>query len=215
MGCAQSTETNYYFGFLNVNISHMDLFSFILGICVTVGMLYLIRCVRTNRKIHKHILGGHQWASYPMQPMATSYPTSPTAPYQNSNTKTSPVAIPWQISWNSRNLHIVLYTAFQNRLAQLQIYKPDDTRNFGHVCNLHAWCATYKNFFDDFGLWYLFWHLWKFMYWLARSYYTIFDLILYYSDLIIFFGSDSYISLYLCDINHTCALSRIAMLSYV
>ena len=60
-----------------------------------------------------------------------------------------------------------------------------------------------------------FWHLWKFMYWLARSYYTIFDLILYYSDLIIFFGSDSYISLYLCDINHTCALSRIAMLSYL
>ena len=99
------------------------------------------------------------------------------------------------------------------QIGSTSVCKPDDTQNFGHACNLHAWCATYKNFFDDFGLWYLFWHLWKFMYWLARSYYTIFDLILYYSDLIIFFGSD--ISLYLCDINHTCALSRIAMLSYV
>ena len=62
MGCAQSTETNYYLGFINVNISHMDLFSFFLGICVTVGMLYIIRCIRTNRKIHRHILGGHPWA---------------------------------------------------------------------------------------------------------------------------------------------------------
>ena len=162
MGCAQSTETNYYLGFINVNISHMDLFSFFLGICVTVGMLYLIRCVRTNRKIHKHILGGHPWAPYPMQPMATSYPnTSPTAPYPNSNTKTSPVAIPWQISWNSKNLHVVLSTAFQNRLAQTSDLQTRwTTRKIKHVCNLHVYNVQFKNFIYDFGFDYdiYFWH---------------------------------------------------------
>ena len=35
----------------------MDLFSFLLGVGVTIGILYLIRCIQTNKKIRKHILG--------------------------------------------------------------------------------------------------------------------------------------------------------------
>ena len=75
----------------------MDVFSFFLGILVTVGMMYIIRCIKTNRKLHRHILGGHPWAPYPMPPtMTTGYPDPPpTAPYP-APTKT-PVAIPWQI----------------------------------------------------------------------------------------------------------------------
>ena len=79
----------------------MDLFSFILGVGVTVGILYLIRCVQTNKKIRKHILGGPptQWGPYPLQPIAPSFQhNAPTAPYQHSTTKTSQIAIPWQIA---------------------------------------------------------------------------------------------------------------------
>ena len=159
MGCAQSTETNYYLGFINVSISHMDLFSFFLGICVTVGMLYIIRCIRTNRKLHRHILGGHPWGPYPMPPMATSYSnTPPTAPPYQASTKT-PVAIPWQISWNSKYLqHVILSTAFfGNKInSNFRFAKPDELREkIQRVCNLHVYNLTFKNFILWFWIWFM------------------------------------------------------------
>ena len=81
----------------------MDVFSFFLGILVTVGTMYIIRCAKTNKKLHRHILGktgttfysGQSWAPYPMSP-TMSYPDPPpTAPYP-APTK-APVAIPWPI----------------------------------------------------------------------------------------------------------------------
>ena len=82
----------------------MDVFSFILGILLTVGTMYIIRCAKTNKKVHRHILGktgttfynGQSWAPpYPMSP-TMSYPDPPpTAPYP-APTK-APVAIPWPI----------------------------------------------------------------------------------------------------------------------
>ena len=86
----------------------MDIFSFILGILLTVATMYIIRCAKANKKVHRHILGrgktgttfynGQSWAPpYPMPP-TMGYPDPappPTAPYPGP-TK-APVAIPWPI----------------------------------------------------------------------------------------------------------------------
>ena len=77
----------------------MDLFSFLLGVGVTIGLLYLIRCIQTNKKIRKHILGAPptQWGPYPAQLIPPSFHhNAPTAP-QHPTTQTSQIAVPWQI----------------------------------------------------------------------------------------------------------------------
>ena len=82
MGCSQSNQ--YYLGFINISISHMDIFSFILGILLTVATMYIIRCAKANKKVHRHILGrgktgttfynGQSWAPpYPMSPEHANY----------------------------------------------------------------------------------------------------------------------------------------------
>ena len=83
----------------------MDVFSFLLGVVLTVATMYLIRCVRDNKKVHRHILGrgktkfynGEQaWVSPYSMPPPMVYPDSatlPTAPYPGL--QKAPVAIPW------------------------------------------------------------------------------------------------------------------------
>ena len=111
MGCTQSNQ--YYLGFLNISISHIDVLSFFLGIAVAIGTIYLVGCIRHQRKANNHILGrgkartfqgwgsGHapEWNNYPMAmaPRASlslstlpDQPPIPTAPYPKQ-----PVAIPW------------------------------------------------------------------------------------------------------------------------
>ena len=120
MGCSQSSE--YYFGFINLNLSHLDVLSFVLGVVATVGTMYLVTCIRDSRKANKHILGrgkakpykggcgpggGPDWGSPPIYapyslpaaPVASPSmlspdpATFPTAPY-NSLQK-PPVMVPW------------------------------------------------------------------------------------------------------------------------
>ena len=89
----------------------MDVFSFLLGVVLTVATMYLIKCVRDNKKVNRHILGrgktkfynggcgtrGEQaWVSPYSMPPPMVYPDSatlPTAPYPGL--QKAPVAIPW------------------------------------------------------------------------------------------------------------------------
>ena len=115
MGCSQSSQ--YYLGFINISVSHVDVLSFVLGVVLTVATMYLVNCVRDNRKVNRHILGrgktkfynggcgtrGEQewvshysmhatpWAPPPM--VSPDSATLPTAPYPGL--QKSPVAIPW------------------------------------------------------------------------------------------------------------------------
>ena len=115
MGCSQLSQ--YYLGFINISVSHVDVLSFVLGVVLTVATMYLVNCVRDNRKVNRHILGrgktkfynggcgtrGEQeWVSpYSMHATPRAPPpmvspdsaTLPTAPYPGL--QKSPVAIPW------------------------------------------------------------------------------------------------------------------------
>ena len=113
MGCAQSNT--YYFGFINVAISHIDLFSFVIGVALTVGLFYLVGCVRHQRQANRHILNNakirrlqgwdlnnrtQEWNGYPMvlqpkvphslTPAVPDTSTMPSAPFQHQS-----IAIPW------------------------------------------------------------------------------------------------------------------------
>ena len=101
MGTCQSTETTYMFGFLNLQVTHMDLFSLLLGVGITIGTLYLIRCCKTHTKISKHILGSptSKWGPYPAQIVPPNFHhNAPTAP-QPPTTQASQLAVPWHIIW--------------------------------------------------------------------------------------------------------------------
>ena len=79
MGCSQSSQ--YYLGFINISVSHIDVLSFVLGVVVAVGTMYLVSCVKDHKKANRHILGrgktkfynggcgtrdGQEWFSYSM-----------------------------------------------------------------------------------------------------------------------------------------------------
>ena len=102
MGTCQSTETTYMFGFLNLQVTHMDLFSLLLGVGITIGTLYVVRCCKTHTKIKKHILGAPtpKWGPYPAQiiPQSCHHNNAPSAP-QPPTTQTSQLAVPWHIIW--------------------------------------------------------------------------------------------------------------------
>ena len=69
--------------------------------------------------------------------------------------------------------------------------------------DIHVWLA--RSYYTIFDL--------ILYYWLDRSYFTIVDLILYI-QILLYFLICPYIS-HTYVINHTCALFRIAMLSYI
>ena len=95
MGCSQSSQ--YYLGFINVSFSHVDVLSFVLGVEITIGTVYLVGCIRDHKKANNQILGhekaknyhgwearnGPDWVSYPMHVVPRTS-TSMTPPSDQS-----------------------------------------------------------------------------------------------------------------------------------
>ena len=137
MGCSQSSQ--YYLGFINVSFSHVDVLSFVLGVEITIGTVYLVGCIRDHKKANNQILGrgkaknyhgwearnGPDWVSYPMHVVPRTSPSMtppsdqsplPTAPYPIQ--PKSPVAIPWPsnaLQWKSlRSLSVTVTTSLSS-----------------------------------------------------------------------------------------------------
>ena len=62
MGCSQSSQ--YYLSFINISFSHIDVLSFVLGVAVAVGTIYLIGCIRHQRRANNEILGHGKARTY-------------------------------------------------------------------------------------------------------------------------------------------------------
>ena len=108
MGACQSSN-QYYFGFINLSISHIDVLSFVMGVVLTIGVMALVRRCKEHRRAARHILGKSKqryngkarsgpdmdWgpqASPPFYMMTSMMPPAPTAPYPGAHKTAS---IPW------------------------------------------------------------------------------------------------------------------------
>ena len=116
MGGCYSTE--YYFGFINISFSHLDVLSFVLGFGFALGMQALWNYCKNTRRASQHILGkvsAKNWglgqlpaascqppaASYLPYPMPPPLPPSPgvmqsTAPPAAQAT----AVVPWKYQSN-------------------------------------------------------------------------------------------------------------------
>ena len=101
--------------------------------------------------------------------------------------------------------HMLFYPLhFKTDWLKLQIYKPDELReksNTSAIC-MYIMC-NFKNFIDDFGLImisifgiHMETHVLTIQIILYHFWSNFYNIYFYYSDHIIFFGSDSYISFY-------------------
>ena len=116
MGACYSTE--YYLGFVDINISHLDVLSFMLGAVFAYGVQALYSCCKKQKRATKHILTGvsaQKWGQGPGQqpavanylpyPMPPTYPPTP-GPMQASAPPAAPPAapttavVPWKYSRN-------------------------------------------------------------------------------------------------------------------
>ena len=106
MGACQSSEV--YVGFINLNVTHLDVLSFALGALFAVALWYLVNYCKLGRRANKHVLRGapgpaHAWGppgayniAMPSWSAPTPDPTAyPTAPYPGSSAKPPLVMIPW------------------------------------------------------------------------------------------------------------------------
>ena len=110
--CASHVE--YYFGFVNVSVSHLDILSFFLGCIFTVAAQALYTWCKGQRKASKHIITAHKWGKggnqgemmnqfmpyMPPQPwmMPPPGPAMPTAPAPPPTT----ALVPWKMSGDSQ-----------------------------------------------------------------------------------------------------------------
>ena len=92
MGCTQSNQ--YFFGFVNLSISHLDVLSFALGMALTLGIQYMFRYCKHTQRASKHILGSRKFPSHTLgsvphaRPNFYPYP----GPTSFSNTPEGPPA---------------------------------------------------------------------------------------------------------------------------
>ena len=107
MGCSQSVE--YYFGFININISHLDLLSFALGVGLTLAAQCLWTYCKNSRRAAQHILGkipAQKGGQRAIPPAAYNggfypYPPAPPCPPPTVEPATAPPApgtavMPWK-----------------------------------------------------------------------------------------------------------------------
>ena len=63
MGACQS-HVEYYFGFINVSVSHLDVLSFFMGVVCAVAAQAIYNWCKRQKNASKHILRGataHKW----------------------------------------------------------------------------------------------------------------------------------------------------------
>ena len=118
MGACQST-VEYYFGFINLNISHLDVLSFMLGCLFAMGAQALWSCCKKHRQATKSILRsatgqmwgqgqGHQmtgahYLPYNYPPMPPAYqtaqgPMQPSAPTPAPPAPVSTAVVPYKFT---------------------------------------------------------------------------------------------------------------------
>ena len=105
MGCTQSTQ--YYFGFINISLSHLDVLSFALGVALTLGLQCLWSYCKNTRRASQHILGkipSRNWAPrtlpagpgfYPY-PAPTSFPHPTEEPPATAPPAPGTAVMPWK-----------------------------------------------------------------------------------------------------------------------
>ena len=109
-------STEYYFGFINISFSHLDILSFMLGFGFAIGIQYIWNYCKHTKRASNHILGKSKkncgtmemQAATASQP-ASCYPypmTSPFPPYPGVMQATAPPAqgtavVPWKYSNNA------------------------------------------------------------------------------------------------------------------
>ena len=114
MGGCYSTE--YYLGFVNINISHLDVLSFMLGAAFAYGVQALYSYCKKQKRATKHILTGvsaQKWGQGPgQQPAVANYlpytmppvyppapgPMQPTAPAAAPPAAPTTAVVPWKFS---------------------------------------------------------------------------------------------------------------------
>ena len=120
MGACQS-HMEYYFGSVNVNISHLDVLSFMLGAAFAFGVQAMWTYCKKQKQATKHILKGatgQKWGQGPGQqpaganylpynipPMPSTYPPAPglmqpTAPPAAPPAAPTTAVVPWKFSGN-------------------------------------------------------------------------------------------------------------------
>ena len=104
MGCTQSNQ--YYFGFVNISLSHLDVLSFALGVAITLGIQCLWSYCKNTRRASQHILGkipSRSWAPrtlpagqgfYPY-PAPTSFSHSTEGPPATAPPAPGTAVMPW------------------------------------------------------------------------------------------------------------------------
>ena len=116
MGACQS-HVEYYFGFVNISVSHLDVLSFFLGAAFAVAVQAAWGCCKRQKQATCHILRGataHKWAQGPgKMEMGANYlpynyppgpgpmpPPGPTAPPAMPPAPASTTIVPWKFSWD-------------------------------------------------------------------------------------------------------------------
>ena len=107
MGGCNSTE--YFFGFINISFSHLDVLSFMLRFGVAIGMQYLWQYCKHTKRASKHILGksaknrgvvemqaASQPASYYPYPMSPPLPPSPGVMQATAPPAQATAVVPWK-----------------------------------------------------------------------------------------------------------------------
>ena len=117
MGACQS-HIEYYFGFINVSVSHLDVLSFFLGVVCAVAAQAVWGWFKRQKQASKHILRGataHKWAQgggkmemrdsylpYGFTPgpwmMPPAGQAAPTAPAPMPPPPASTALVPWKMS---------------------------------------------------------------------------------------------------------------------
>ena len=93
MGQACSTA-NYYFGFVNLSFSHLDVLSFALGCLFALGVQYLVQYCRMNKKASLHVLGKKKSARGAMESPGAAAGVQQQGYYPYSNSYPMPRPMP-------------------------------------------------------------------------------------------------------------------------
>ena len=113
MGSACSTA-NYYFGFVNLSFSHLDVLSFALGCLFALGVQYLVTYCKNTKRASLHVLGkkktgresmespgaaaGVQQHGYYPYPMPRPMPLYPDPAPASAPPPAGTTVIPWKFS---------------------------------------------------------------------------------------------------------------------
>ena len=99
MGCSQSST--YYFGIINVSFDHLDVLSFVLGVCFALGVSYCYSYCKHTRRASRHLLGksgrgaAHGQQSSPFWSWPSTWRPADVPPGPPPPSAPSTTTVPW------------------------------------------------------------------------------------------------------------------------